>query len=57
MWVYTYIRVYIQIKPHENFEKQGGVYVYMCIRPNRIEIESFELIYYDNILYSSSQIF
>ena len=22
------IRVYIQIKPHENFEKQGGVYVY-----------------------------
>ena len=43
------IRVYMQIKPHENFEKQGGVYVYTCIHPNKIEIESSELVYYGNI--------
>ena len=49
MWVYTCICVYIEIKPHENFEKQEGVYVYTCIHPNKIEIESFELVYYGNI--------
>ena len=32
------IRVYIQIKPHKNFEKQEGVYVYTCIQPNKIKI-------------------
>ena len=47
--VYTCIRVYMQIKPHENFEKQEGVYVYTCIHPNKIEIESSELVYHGNI--------
>ena len=32
------IRAYIQIKPHENFEKQEGVYVYTCIQPKKIKI-------------------
>ena len=36
------------------FEK-WGVYVYTCIHPNKIEIESFELVYYGNILCNVSQ--
>ena len=31
--------------------------VYTCIHPNKIEIESFELVYYGNILYNVSQKF
>ena len=35
----------------KNFEKWGciRVYVYTCIHPNKIKLESFELICYGNI--------
>ena len=51
------LRVYVfytQIKPHEKIEifvfLNGGVYMYTCLHPNKIEIKSFV-----DILYNSSQ--
>ena len=40
--VFTCIRVYIQIKPHEKIEifgfLKGGVYVDTCLHPKKLEI-------------------